>query len=201
MPLGFVYEIFDKRKPDESVYVGSTSKHPFYRWAQHICTTFRNESTRSPTRPVHAYMFEQGPEHFDFRVLEDCFWKDKIDLLKREQVWIDERSPRCNRKAAYLMKATSRQLANHKWGKKPVVCECGARLTQASYHHHRKSKKHIKRMQEIALAKLKDKYGALVRSRSMVLPARTELPCPTPPEGAARVEAQAEADHSSGEVP
>ena len=56
-------------------------------------------------------------------------------------------------------------------------------------------------MREIELAKLKDKDGVLVRSRSVVLPTGTELSGATPSARITRDEAEAGADHISGEVP
>ena len=35
MPLGHVYDIYDKRT-EESVYVGSTAKHYMERWGKHL---------------------------------------------------------------------------------------------------------------------------------------------------------------------
>ena len=252
MALGYIYEIIDKRKPDVSVYVGSTNE-PLHRWAQHLCAAFQpSHSSRSP---VHAYMKKEGPEHFDFRVLEECFWKDKVDLRKREQVWMDQRKPSHNRCPAYVakeeakrrrnettkiwqakvvvcecgMKLTQGSLRDHQkstshaqrligvspitpaerlkrknkrrkmWEQKQVACECGARLTQGSLSKHRRRVKHTKRMQEIALAKIKD--GVRIHPRPVESPIGPELPCPASPERAARVEAQAEAVDGAREVP
>ena len=252
MPLGHIYEIFDKRKPDESVYVGS-SIEPLHRWGQHLCTAF--ESNRSSRCHVHVYMKEEGPEHFDFRVLEDCFWKDRVDLRKREQLWMDQRKPSHNRCPAYVSKEEAlrrRNEANVTWRTKMVVCECGFRLNRGclkkhigSHIHaqrlngvspltpaerlertkerqrkweqtrvvcecgvelsrgclvrHRRRDNHARRMQEIALATLKD--GVRLLPRSVESPTGPELPCPASPERAPRVEAQAEAVDGFGEVP
>ena len=189
MVLGHIYEIFDKRT-GECIYVGSTSNHPLFRWAQHLCEAFRSVRKHGHS-PVHDYMKDEGPWNFDFRVLEDCFWKEKTDLLKREQLWMDKLKPRCNVCPAY---------ANIRWHYQMVVCECGVRLTQGRLKKHRdRTAIHARRMQEIALAKIKD--GVRIHPRFLELSARPELSGATPPERAARVEAQAEAVDGAREVP
>ena len=195
MPLGHVYELFDKRKPDESVYVGSTSKHPLHRWAQHVCAAFSLFS--NGTCPVHKYMNEEGPEHFDFRVLEDCFWKEKIDMRKREQLWLDERSPRCN-----VQRACN-----------PLVeCECGKMVVCSEMELHRGSEKHMLKMDSLARLRKnailaaawrkKKQDGIRILQRHVVLSARPELSNAETPERITRVEAEAETKvDGSGEVP
>ena len=197
MPLGYIYEIFDKRT-GECIYVGSTSNHPTLRWAQHIMRVF----LPAKTSIISTYLRDQDIVNFDLRVLEDCFWKDKIDLRKREQLYMDQRKPRCNVVAAYTtprekqIKCNARRV---RWSSKQTVCVCGAKMTQGHLHHHLMTAKHARRMQEIALATLKD--GIRLLPRPVESPIGPELPCPASPERAARVEAQAEAVDGSGEVP
>ena len=195
MPLGHVYELFDKRKPDVSVYVGSTTKHPLHRWAQHLIYAF--EINRTGRCPVNDYMDGEGPEHFDFRVLEDCFWKEKVDLRKREQLYIDQRKPHCNRCAAY---------------NPPTECECGKMVVCSEMELHRGSEKHMLKMDSLARLRKnailaaawrkKKQDGIRILQRHVVLSARPELSNAETPERITRVEAEAETKvDGSGEVP
>ena len=194
MILGYIYEIFDKRT-GECIYVGSTTTHPMLRWSTHIRDMFKVRRMF-----VHRYMFEQGPEHFDYRVLEECFCKYKVDLRKREQLYLDQRKPHCNRNAAYT---TPEEAAakNAAWHTKPVVCVCGAKFRRHYLPKHLRSAKHTRLMQEIALAKLKED-GAGILPRPVESPTGAELPGPAPPERITRVEAQAETKvHSARKIP
>ena len=195
MPLGHVYELFDKRKPDVSVYVGSTTKHPLHRWARHLICSF--ELNRAGRCPVNDYMHGEGPEHFDFRVLEDCFWKERVDLRKREQLYIDQRKPHCNRCAAY---------------NPPTECECGKMVVCSEMELHRGSEKHMRKMDSLArlrknailaAAWRKEKQdGIRILPRPVESPTGAELPGPAPPERITRVEAQAETKvHSARKIP
>ena len=143
MALGYVYDIYDKRT-EESVYVGSTAKHYMERWGKHLVTVFM---PRDPRRgPVHIYMLAEGPEHFGIRVREEVFWKTKLDLLKREQVWMDELKPKCNVKAAYVTEERRKKLKSAcgmRWNAKKVLCECGVILRQGYLWEHRKTAKHL----------------------------------------------------------
>ena len=201
MPLGYIYEIFDKRKPDESAYVGSTKNHHMYRWAQHVCSVFAAQTNTPRFLKIHKFMREEGPDNFDYRVREEVFWEDSCDLRKREQLWLDQLKPKMNLKKAFTS-VEDKRIANtnrQRRRSKKIVCDCGMDIDICKRPRHQRTIIHAKRMQEIALAKLKD--GALVRSRPMVLSARPELPCPASPERAARVEAQAEAVDGAREVP
>ena len=168
--LGYIYEIYDKRT-NECVYIGHTSGHPLKRWGEHIRLVFTPTSKRTP---VHEYMTEQEPMHFDFRVREEVFYKTRLDLRKREQVWMDQLSPRCNVKAALGpgrtfvvcecgLSCEARNLMRHlrtprhanrmRYGPKPdppVVCECGQRLRyRTNLWRHRKSAKHARQLKSL----------------------------------------------------
>ena len=143
MPLGYVYELVDTRN-GECIYVGSTCGHPVYRWGTHIRDTFDKRERKSF---IHKYMFDQGIEHFELRVIEEVFWNDKVDLLKREQLLIDKRKTRCNRNAAYVpggQKSFINKAANNKYKRKRVVCECGSCVRQGGLACHRKTAKHAR---------------------------------------------------------
>ena len=144
MPLGYVYEIYDKRT-EESIYVGTTNYNPLYRWAQHLMVVFRRNSR---TRPVHKYMQAQGLDliHFGFRVHEEVFWKTRLDLRKREQVWMDKLNPRCNVRSAYCTKEHRKKVksaCDMRWKTKKVLCECGSTIVQGYLWEHRKTAKHL----------------------------------------------------------
>ena len=94
--LGYIYEIYDKRT-NESIYIGSTTKSPLQRWGNHIMKFFyRSAKTGHFVQKVYKYVANQGPDHFDFRVREEVFYQTRLDLRKREQVWMDQLKPRCN---------------------------------------------------------------------------------------------------------
>ena len=145
MPLGYVYEFYDKRT-EESIYVGTTTSNPMYRWGEHLMSVFRRNAT---SRPVHKYLQAQGLDiiHVGFRVREEVFWEVITDLRKREQVWMDELKPKCNVRPAYRTEEHKKKLNYErirKWHSKKVICECGAILAQHSLYMHRKSAKHAR---------------------------------------------------------
>ena len=107
--LGYVYEIYDKRT-EECVYVGHTTSHPLKRWGGHIRKVFTPLGTKGRLA-VHRYVAEQGPEHFDLRAREEGLYRDKTDLRKREQVWMDQLNPRCNTNKAYASEEHKREQA------------------------------------------------------------------------------------------
>ena len=145
MPLGYVYEIYDKRT-EESIYVGTTNYNPLYRWAQHLMVVFRRNSR---TRPVHKYMQAQGLDliHFGFRVREEVFWKVITDLRKREQVWMDNLKPKCNVNPAYVTEEQRKKLQAaraRRWWSKKVLCECGVIIINGTLRKHRKTARHAR---------------------------------------------------------
>ena len=131
MPIGYVYEIYDKRT-EESVYVGSTTKHYMERWSRHLYSVFRNPRERR--MPVHKYMLAEGPEHFDIRVREEVFWDTNEDLRKREQLWIDNLNPRSNVYPAYVTPEDK---------KGTITCECGKVVSRGNISYHRITAKHL----------------------------------------------------------
>ena len=144
MALGYVYEIYDTRT-EESVYVGSTTKHYMERWGRHLTSVFRNRNRRR--MPVHKYMLAEGPEHFGFRVREDVFWEVITDLRKREQVWMDNLKPKYNVNPAYVTeehKKKVRSACSRKWHAKRITCECGLTLNQGYLSNHLKRPKHAR---------------------------------------------------------
>ena len=146
MPIGYVYEIYDKRT-EESVYVGSTTKHYMERWGKHLVSVFQKPMKSQTRMLVHKYMLAEGPEHFDIRVREEVFWKTRLDLRKREQLWMDNLNPRCNVYPAYVTEEHRKKLTNaraRRWAAKKVLCECGAIITQQWITFHRKSARHAR---------------------------------------------------------
>ena len=94
-----------------------------------------------------VYMLAEGPEHFGFRVREEVFWKTRLDLRKREQVWMDNLNPRCNVYPAYVteeQKKNNAAVCVRRWDSKKVLCECGARLTQGGLWNHVKTARHAR---------------------------------------------------------
>jgi group I intron endonuclease len=76
-----IYEI--RNRENDKIYIGS-SNNITKRWEQHICNlTYKIH---------HSYKLQQdwnkyGFDNFEFRIIE--LVKDKKDLLKIEQKWID----------------------------------------------------------------------------------------------------------------
>ena len=141
--LGYVYEIYDMRT-EESAYVGSTTINPMQRWAGHLMDTFRNGMM-----PVQKYLRAQGLDliHFGFRVREEVFWKTRLDLRKREQLWMDELKPKCNVIPAYATEEHKKKVkyaCTRKWHTAPYMCECGLTMRNGSRYMHRKSAKHAR---------------------------------------------------------
>ena len=144
MPLGYVYEIYDKRT-EGSAYVGSTTKHYMCRWGKHLMKTFQDSRVGRMT--IHRYLKAQGKDliHFGFRVREEVFWKTRLDLRKREQVWIDNLGPKCNVTAAYVTeehKKKVRAAISKRYNAKNITCECGLIITQGNRRYHLKSANH-----------------------------------------------------------
>ena len=140
MCVGYIYEIYDLRT-GLSVYVGSTTKHPMLRWAQHVVQAFRKKK-----QMVHKYMHAQGVENFSYRVREETFYKTKLDLRKREQLWIDQLGPKCNVHRAFLGGKAGWSAYCSRWQRERVVCECGQEISRGYLPKHRKSAKHAQRL-------------------------------------------------------
>ena len=131
--IGYVYAIYNVRT-NETVYVGSTSNHPLFRWAKHVLCAIQNPKRH---KRVHRYMLAKGVHNFNYRILETTFWRVNEDLRKREQYWIDQLSPTCNEYRAF---------APAHWENRRVVCECGAVMSRKSITKHRRSAKHAQRL-------------------------------------------------------
>ena len=140
MCVGYIYEIYDLRT-GLSVYVGSTTKHPMLRWAQHVKLAFCGPYIMK----VNTHMRDEGPENFHWRVREETFYKTKLDLRKREQVWMDQLSPTCNDRRATASRGDRTEYFS-RWSKRMVTCECGAEVSRGYLPKHRKSAKHAQRL-------------------------------------------------------
>ena len=141
MCVGYIYEIYDLRT-GLSVYVGSTTKHPMLRWAQHVKLAFCGPYIMK----INTHMRDEGPENFHWRVREETFYKTKLDLRKREQLWIDQLGPKCNVHRAFLGGKAGWSAYCSRWQRERVVCECGQEISRGYLPKHRKSAKHAQRL-------------------------------------------------------
>ena len=97
LTLQSIYGVFDKRT-DESIYKGSTEVHLFLRWGRHLCSAFNKDKC---DRDLYQYMFNQGFEHFEPRLIEQLTGLTRDELREREQVHLDKGGmPRCNMRRA-----------------------------------------------------------------------------------------------------
>ena len=114
-----IYGVFDRRT-DEPIYKGSTEVELWLRWGRHLCSAFRKGECE---RALYRYMFEQGFQHFEPRVIEELSGLTKDELRAREQVHLDHGGmPRCNMKRAIDANPKKRETARkyyrknmHRW--------------------------------------------------------------------------------------
>jgi hypothetical protein len=99
---GKVYGIYDKRT-QVCIYVGITKNSIYWRWGQHISSTF----AKKPAQPkLNGYLLDEGyqgiVEHFEPRHLQgtpdDAYavYEARQDLRNAEQAWIDHLKPEYN---------------------------------------------------------------------------------------------------------
>ena len=66
------------------VYVGKTNFTPERRWKEHKWALNR---TKQSKMAIHQAMLNEGIEHFQFDVIEEC---RESDVIQREIHWINE---------------------------------------------------------------------------------------------------------------
>ena len=86
---GYIYKITSKDPEDPFVYYGSTSKNINERWEEH-----KNEMrSYMKKNKFFRYVLDKGIQEFECYKLEDVYYTDEVDLLKREQHYKDLHNP------------------------------------------------------------------------------------------------------------
>lgn len=86
---GYIYKITSKDPEDPFVYYGSTSKNINERWEEH-----KNEMrSYMKKNKFFRYVLDKGIQEFECYKLEDVYYSNENDLLKREQYYKDLHNP------------------------------------------------------------------------------------------------------------
>jgi len=150
---GNVYGIYDRRT-NTCIYVGRTKYHIYWRWGQHITSTF----AKKPRQPkLNTHLREQGVMHFEPRRLfgtpDDAYavYETHQDLCDAEQLWIDYLQPgyntyravakpkhvwyRCEKCNTPLIKGSKREAAHYAYS----AWRCRERVAWFKYKEDRKN--------------------------------------------------------------
>lgn len=151
---------------NDEIYVGSTASTLTKRLYGHKYSVKRGKTSK-----IYSFMRDLGLEHFRIVLIEAFECKNKDELRKREQYYIDELKPCLNMCGAYRHCPHGRQhkhckvcdgvgICEHNKRKdqckvcSPVVCKvCEVIYPRHSMKAHYESKKHIIKQKEVYLGK------------------------------------------------
>lgn len=148
--IGFIYKIICTK--NDMIYIGSTKNKLYKRFNGHkqqykkwLNGEFNHEIS------IFKYFKEFGVENFKMIEIEQIEYKDKKELLIREQYYIDNHN--CiNKINAYIPDENkkdkrkeyyekNREIIREK-RKETYICECGDEITKSHKVRHEESKKH-----------------------------------------------------------
>jgi group I intron endonuclease len=158
---GTIYKIVNIANNNECVYVGSTCKLLCRRISDH------RYNAKIKTCPIYLEMNEHGIENFKIVLVESYPCSNKQELTAREQHWIEQLKPKCNKQRAvadpeydkkwnkeYYQKnkeyenercrqyrEKNREYLNAR-KKEKIQCQCGSIVSRDYLAKHRKTKKH-----------------------------------------------------------
>jgi hypothetical protein len=159
---GIVYGIREV-STNTIIYIGSTR--------QRLLCMRKGDHTKPSvkSRPIHEYIKSKGGWNgYVFETIEEGEFESKIDLLKKEQEWINNLTPSQNCKSAfvdynkYLQRkrdnqkifrqnhpsyhnrySEQRKERDNKRMQTKIECECGGTYTLQNKSKHFKTKKHL----------------------------------------------------------
>jgi hypothetical protein len=150
---GTVYKLIEKTKPENALYVGSTTTPLKYRYASHKCCEKMN-----PKRCIYAHTIEKGGmSKFELIPLVkiECTRKE---LLKLENAFIEILKPKLNMRKSYTgITMDANYFRNYKkqFGSETEFCECGKMIRKDNISRHRKTKSHKTQMNKAYLGQNK----------------------------------------------
>ena len=131
-----IYKLYSNNLPD-TCYIGSTVSTLNVRLSKHV---YDAKSKHDASREI----IEAGDYHINELEAFPCM--SKLELMKREQHWMDKHVC-CNKQRAFRTEEElkeQRRVQNAKYNAKcvPVQCFCGGTYTIPHKHNHYKTKKH-----------------------------------------------------------
>jgi hypothetical protein len=123
---GTVYKLIEKTKPENALYVGSTTTPLKYRYASHKCCEKMN-----PKRCIYAHTIEKGG-------------MSKFELIPLVK----------NMRKSYTgITMDANYFRNYKkqFGSETEFCECGKMIRKDNISRHRKTKSHKTQMNKAYL--------------------------------------------------
>lgn len=163
MREGIIYRFVNNNLERDTDYYGSTFGELKKRRKDHKS----DHNTRSGCIAIHEYFDKYGFASFTIEVVERSMFKDKPDILKREQYYIDN-FPCCNKFNAWGINIKNKEKNIKIWNARPDVkqmkldysrrpevkarlseriqCECGLFSTRNHLDRHRKTQCHANRM-------------------------------------------------------
>jgi len=147
MFLGRIYKIVHHESPEDAIYVGSTIKKLWRRFAQHKHACLYMRETQHYPHYVHMRA-HGGPMNFRIVLLEEGMFETKNEMRALEEQYRLELRP-MNKYRAYLsreMKAYRMKVNSNRWKNKPWTCEyCGNTIKTQCRWLHKRGKKHTSR--------------------------------------------------------
>ena len=129
---------------DENIYIGSTyDLNDRKRAHKHSCN---NERDRNYNNNIYKYMRDNGGyDNFEYTILRVCEDEDKVERNELEQSFINVYRPTLNTNNA---KGTSIE-KKKEWHRKKIVCDCGSIVSQTNFRNHKKTKKHLEKLENL----------------------------------------------------